>query len=300
MQPNTPADELLIIAISSSALFDLTDSDAVFAANGVEAYQRYQIEREGEPLRPGVAFPLVKKFLSLNAGGQQQVRVVLLSKNSSDTGLRVFKSIEHYNLDIARAAFTGGEPPYRYAPALRANLFLSANEHDVRAALNDNIAAAKILSAPAETTEDKQLRIAFDGDAVLFSDQAEQVYQKRGLHIFSQTEKTRANEPLPEGPFKSVLAALHKLQQNDASDQAPIRTALMTARGAPAHERVIKTLRAWNIRIDESYFLDGMDKGEFLRAFNADIFFDDQLDHCDSTRRYVPTGHVPHGIVNAR
>lgn len=305
----TTFDNALVIAISSRALFDLEESHAVYTEHGLAAYARYQIERENQPLGRGVAFSMVKKFLALNdedgsgdeGGGKdnrQKVEIVLISRNSADTGLRIFNSIQHYGLNISRAAFTGGQSPYRYVQPFGTDLFLSADSLDVSQALESGAAAATILPSRVETASSAQLKIAFDGDAVLFSDEAEQVYQQQGLQAFSDKEKTSANKPLPGGPFKNVLAALHMIQQNYATQDSPIRTALITARAAPAHERVIKTLRAWKIRIDESYFLGGMDKGEFLRAFGADIFFDDQRGHCESARQHVPTGHVPHGIAN--
>lgn len=303
----TRFDNTLVIAISSRALFDMEASHQVFVDQGIDAYCRYQIEHESEVLSPGVAFGMVKKFLALNqATGsddesiRQQVEIVLISRNSADTGLRVFNSIEHYGLSISRAAFTGGESPYRYVQPFNASLFLSADPEDVCNALDRGIAAATILPSKTGDTESHQLKIAFDGDAVLFSDVAEQVYQSHGLDAFAETEKKAANQPLPGGPFKPVLAALHRIQGAYSLDKSPIRTALITARGAPAHERVIRTLRAWQVRIDESFFLGGMDKGEFLRTFDADIFFDDQSGHCDSARLYVPTGHVPSGISNRR
>ncbi len=297
----------LVIAISSRALFDMTDSHTVYTKHGIDAYCQYQIEHENETLNPGVAFPMVKKFLALNTQAdhnhnaadqakQADVEIVLLSRNSADTGLRIFNSIEHYGLDITRAAFTGGQSPYPYVSSFAADLFLSADPSDVRQALSAGYAAATILPSRMDTSDSNELKIAFDGDAVLFSDEAEQIFQSRGLNAFSKTEKQAANQPLPGGPFKNVLATLHRIQQNHP--HSPIRTALITARGAPAHERVIKTLRAWNIRIDESFFLGGLDKGEFLRTFDADIFFDDQCNHCDSARQHVPTGHVPSGITN--
>ena len=296
----TTFDNVLVIAISSRALFDLEESHKVFVEQGLEAYSRYQIERENQPLAAGVAFRLVEKFQTLNdEDNQPAVEIVLISRNSADTGLRIFHSIEHYGLRITRAAFTGGQPSYQYVKPFGADLFLSADPLEVRQALESGIAAATILPSRVDTNSQAQLKIAFDGDAVLFSDEAEQVYQEQGLQTFTDREKTSANEPLPGGPFKNVLAALHIIQKNYASDDSPLRTALITARSAPTHERVIKTLRAWNIRIDESYFLGGMDKGEFLRAFGADIFFDDQRGHCESARQHVPTGHVPHGIANS-
>lgn len=300
----TSFENTLVIAISSRALFDMSDSHAVYTEQGIDAYCQYQIEHETETLNPGVAFNMVKKFLALNSASEdvksQHVEIVLISRNSADTGLRVFNSIEHYGLDISRAAFTGGQSPYEYVEAFGADLFLSADPADVNQALAVGHAAATILPSHTDNSSNNELRIAFDGDAVLFSDEAEMVFQKQGLDAFTKNEKQSANEPLPGGPFKTVLAALHRIQQNhgDKGSESPIRTALITARGAPAHERVIKTLRAWDIRIDESYFLGGMDKGQFLKTFGADIFFDDQKGHCDSARQHVPTGHVPNGVIN--
>ncbi len=293
-------NEKLVVAISSRALFDLEESHHVFETDGVDAYCRYQIEHENETLEPGVAFPLVKKLLRLNHLSPERVRVevVLISRNSADTGLRVFNSIQHYELAISRAAFTGGVSPYRYVRPFNAHLFLSADPTDVRSALDAAYAAATILPSKVGMNESEQLRIAFDGDAVLFSDEAERVYKREGLAAFTAFETAAASSPLPGGPFKNFLSALHRIQSEFPAEDTPIRTALFTARAAPAHERVIRTLRAWNIRIDEAMFLGGLDKGEFLRTFGADIFFDDQRGHCDSARLHVPTGHVPHGVAN--
>ena len=253
----TEFDDKLVIAISSRALFNLEQSHRIYVEQGIEAYCQYQIEHESEALAPGVAFSMVKKFLALNDANRQLVEIVLISRNSADTGLRVFNSIEHYGLTISRAAFTGGESPYRYVQPFGAELFLSADPEDVRRALDNGIAAATILPSKSKSVKSGRLKIAFDGDAVLFSDDSEQIYQTHGLERFSENEKNAANEPLPGGPFKPVLAALHGIQEAYPSDRSPIRTALITARAAPAHERVIRTLRAWNIRIDESYFLGG-------------------------------------------
>lgn len=292
------AHSKLTVAVSSRALFDLEQAHKVYVEEGVEAYCRYQIERENQVLEPGVAFPVVKKLLALNGEGDKRVEVILLSKNSADTGLRVFKSIEHYGLDITRAAFAGGESPYRYAKPFGAHLFLSADPGDVCVALQEGLAAATILPSKAPDLREGQLRIAFDGDAVLFSDVAEQIYQRDGLEAFEQSERAAAHEPLPGGPFKEFLATLHAIQRDSPPDAMPIRTALVTARAAPAHERVIRTLRAWDIRIDEAIFLGGRPKGEFLQAYGADLFVDDQQGHCEVARQFVPTGHVPHGVVN--
>lgn len=293
-------DDRLVVAISSRALFDLEESHRVFEQEGVEAYCRYQMEHEDDPLEPGVAFPLVRKLLALNERlGRPAVEVILLSRNSADTGLRVFNSIQHHGLAVTRAAFTGGASPYRYVRPFGADLFLSADPEDVRRALEAGFAAATLL--PGRHTRapgDEVVRIAFDGDAVLFADVAERIYKRDGLEAFARAERDAAHEPLPGGPFKGFLAALNRLQSAFPPEDCPIRTALVTARSAPAHERVIRTLRAWSIRIDEALFLGGLDKGDFLEAFGADIFFDDQRVHCESAAGRVPTGHVPHGVAN--
>ncbi len=289
----------LVLAISSRALFDLSASHRVYEAEGVEAYRQYQIEHEEELLEPGDAYPLVEKLLSLNANLQQaQVEVILVSRNSADTGLRVFNSIQHYGLAISRAAFVGGRSPYPYLAAFGCHLFLSTHAEDVRSALDAGFAAATILSGGARRAASAELRMAFDGDAVLFSDESERVYQSSGLEAFQAHEREAARQPLLGGPFKPFLAALNRLQREFPHDACPIRTALVTARSAPAHERVIRTLRDWDIRLDESLFLGGLDKSAFLEAFAADVFFDDQPGHCEKANAVVATGHVPHGVSN--
>jgi 5'-nucleotidase len=295
---NTENDRL-IVAISSRALFNLDESHRVYEEQGVTAYRQYQIEHEDEPLLPGDAFHLVKKLLHINhILGQTRVEVILLSRNTADTGLRVFNSIEHHGLEISKAAFCGGSSPYRYISAFNSHLFLSTNGQDVRQALENGIAAATIMPSKAANTADWKLRFAFDGDAVLFSDEAERIYKTKGLDAFTQSERESAKSPLSGGPFKPFLAALQRLQKEFPEDTSPIRTCLVTARAAPAHERVVRTLRAWDIKIDESLFLGGQDKGVFLQAYDADVFFDDQQGHCESTREHVATGHVPAGIAN--
>ncbi len=293
-------NDKLVVAVSSRALFNLDDSHHVFEEDGLQAYSEYQVAREEEPLTPGEGFPLVQKLLRLNDALDPscQVEVVLLSRNSADTGLRIFNSIQHYELDITRAAFCGGESPWRYINAFGCKLFLSNEAQDVRRALENGVAAARLVSRGAGASESDLLRFAFDGDAVVFSDEAEQIYKRDGLEAFTASEQAAAREPLRGGPFKPFLAALHRLQQAFPPTEAPIRTALVTARSAPAHERVIRTLRAWNIRIDESIFLGGLNKTEFLRAYQADVFFDDQQTHCDLASPHVATGHVPHGVAN--
>jgi 5'-nucleotidase len=288
----------LVVAISSRALFDLDESHRIFEEGGEESYSRYQIEKEDEPLSPGVAFPLAIKLLALN-GASPRVEVILISRNSADTGLRIFNSIRHHGLDISRAAFTRGASPYRYIGAFGAHLFLSADAGDVRKALEAGIAAATILPSATGQNTDGQLCIAFDGDAVLFSDESERIYAADGLDAFNRNEAEAKDRPLSGGPFRPVLAALHEIQSGYPANASPIRTALVTARGAPAHERVIRTLRSWGIRIDEALFLGGRAKGEFLKAFGADIFFDDQTRHCESAANHVAAGHVPFGVKNA-
>jgi 5'-nucleotidase len=294
-------DKKLVVAISSRALFDLDESHEIYEQQGTQAYCQYQVENEDVPLTPGAAYNLVKKLLSFNNKDADKplVEIILLSRNSADTGLRIFNSIQHHQLDITRAVFTSGNSPYRYVSTFGANLFLSTSHNDVRKALDAGIAAATILpSNNGIISEHKQLRIAFDGDAVLFSDESERIYKEKGLQAFTENEQQTAKHPLSGGPFKNFLMALNHLQTEYGEDETPIRTALVTARSAPAHERVIRTLRAWGIRIDEAIFLGGMDKGPFLKAFGADIFFDDQQGHCESAREHVATGHVPHGVAN--
>ena len=293
----------LVVAITARALFDLEDSHGLFEAEGVEAYANHQRQHEDDILQPGIAFPLVRKLLALNASSSPDapsVEVILLSRNSSDTGLRIFNSIQHHGLDIRRATFTSGAPVWPYIRPFGAQLFLSANPLSVHAALEAGVAAATILPAPATPSGHQQLRIAFDGDAVIFGDESERVSREQGIEAFGVHERARAREPLSGGPFRGFLSALHDLQVAfPVGDDAPIRTALVTARSAPAHERVIRTLREWGVRLDEALFLGGREKGPFLEAFGADIFFDDSPHNIDSARRHVAAGHVPHGIANS-
>ncbi|MDD2761162.1 MAG: 5'-nucleotidase [Methylomonas sp.] len=293
-------NQKLVVAISSRALFNLDDSHAIFEQQGKEAFCRYQIQHEDEVLQPGFGFQLVKKFLDINKAFPDAplVEIILLSQNSADTGLRIFNAIHHHDLAISRAAFTSGVSPYGYIPAFGADLFLSANGEDVKKALAAGYAAATIVSG-YQGSASAQLRIAFDGDSVLFSDDSERIYQQQGLQAFAANERDEARKPLPGGPLKGFLNALHRIQSHFDPDASPIRTALVTARAAPAHERVVRTLRAWNVRIDEALFLGGMSKGPFLKAFGADIFFDDQKGHCESAQMHqVTSAHVPHGVTN--
>ncbi len=293
----------LVIAISSTALFDMRESHDIYETQGVAAYANYQREHEEDILEPGEAFPLVTKLLRINEklGGEPRVEVILLSRNSADTGLRVFNSIAHHGLNITRAAFSGGKSPYRYVSAFACHLFLSTHAQDVRSALESGMAAATLLpSQSGSNNASDELRFAFDGDAVLFSDASERIFKERGLDAFTENEKASARMPMDPGPFKNFLQTLHSLQAEFPVDECPIRTALVTARAAPAHERVVRTLREWDIRIDESLFLGGLSKGDFLKSFGADVFFDDQQVHCTSASEHVATGHVPHGVANEK
>jgi 5'-nucleotidase len=291
-------DGRLVVAISSRALFDFEEENRVFEASDDRAYMQLQLARLDTPARPGVAFSLVKKLLAFNAESPR-VEVVILSRNDPVSGMRVFRSAQHFGLPVERGVFTRGQPPWRYLTPLAANLFLSTNEADVRSALDAGVPAARAVphSKRASDAHPNEVRIAFDGDAVLFSDEAERVYQREGLHAFQSHERDRSATPLAPGPFKPLLEALHRLQRAPAAGMR-VRTALVTARSAPAHERAIRTLMAWRIEVDEAMFLGGLPKGEFLREFEPDFFFDDQTRHVESAAGHVPAGHVAAGIRN--
>jgi len=290
----------LVVAISSRALFDFEEENRVFEETDDRAYMELQLSRLEMPAKPGVAFPLVQKLQSFNTPGNDQVAVVVLSRNDPVSGLRVFRSAQAAHLQLERGVFTRGRDPYPYLTSLGANLFLSAREQDVRAALAAGFAAARVYpdSAVAADRHPEEIRIAFDGDAVLFSDEAERVYHQEGLKAFQAHEIERAAVPLPPGPFKPLLEALQRLQTQAPDAPMRLRTALVTARSAPAHERAIRTLMAWNIQVDEAMFLGGLEKADFLREFEPDFFFDDQTGYCDTASRVGPTGHVVSGVRN--
>ena len=298
--PATLAGQL-VVAISSRALFDFEEENQVFEDGDDRAYMQLQLARVEQPARPGVAFSLVNKLLAFNAaagaaGGQAPVEVVILSRNDPVSGMRVFRSAQHYGLPVQRGVFTRGQAPWRYLRPLAANLFLSTNEADVRSALGCGVPAARVYpqSARASAAHPDDVRIAFDGDAVLFSDEAELVFQEQGLAAFQDHERSRAATPLAPGPFKPLLEALHRMQREPVSGMR-IRTALVTARSAPAHERAIRTLMDWQIEVDEAMFLGGLPKGSFLREFEPDFFFDDQTGHIENAAPHVPSGHVAAG-----
>lgn len=290
----------LVVAISSRALFDFEEENRVFETQGDEAYTQLQLERKDIAATPGVAYPLVRKLLRFNDHGHKRVEVVILSRNDPVSGLRVFNSAKQHGLMLERGVFTRGREPYPYLDPLRASLFLSAQEDDVRAAIHAGFPAARVYptAREADRSHADEIRIAFDGDAVLFSDQAEMIYKQGGLMAFQAHEIARSADPLPPGPFKPLLEALHRLQSAAPAGPLRIRTALVTARSAPAHERAIRTLMQWNIVVDEAMFLGGLDKAPFLEQFAPDFFFDDQTGYCDTAAEKAPTGHVPSGIAN--
>ncbi|QTD44663.1 5'-nucleotidase [Ottowia testudinis] len=297
--PATLQDQL-VVAISSRALFDFEEENCLFETGDAAAYMQLQLERLDVPARPGVAFSLVKKLLAFNDAAQRRVEVVVLSRNDPVSGMRVFRSVAAAGMTVERGVFTQGRDPFRYLRPLGAHLFLSANEADVRQALGLGFPAARVAigSPQAGSNHPDEVRIAFDGDAVLFADEAERVYQAKGLAAFQKHEKLKAELPLPDGPFKPLLAALHRLQQA-GSPVMRLRTALVTARSAPAHERAIRTLMHWGVGVDEAMFLGGLPKGEFLREFEPDFFFDDQTGHIEHAARHVPAGHVAAGVTNS-
>lgn len=292
-------DGKLVVAISSRALFDFEEENRLFDQGNDRAYMALQLERIDEPALPGVAFPLIKKLLAFNTADVQRVEVAILSRNDPVSGLRVYASAKYHELTIERGIFTRGRSPHGYLTPLHANLFLSANAADVRAAIAANVPAAQVYqSSVADASRNVQeIRIAFDGDSVLFSDEAERIFAGGDLNAFVAHEVSRAKIPLPPGPFKPFLAALHRLQ---TAGEVPIRirTALVTARSAPAHERAVRTLMDWNIEVDEAMFLGGLPKGPFLAAFEPDFFFDDQAGHCESAAQVAPAGHVLFGVKN--
>jgi 5'-nucleotidase len=293
-------DNLLVIGISSRALFDLEAEENIFRTQGLDAYRRHQIENENEILKPGAGFALVRALLNLNAlTDKQLVEVVIMSRNSSETAMRIFNSIKHYEMDmhIIRAALTGGASLAPYLAPFNVSLFLSLHEDDVQAAVNSGIGSALLYQKPGNAMEElPQIRIAFDGDAVIFSDESERIFQEHGIEAFEKHERENAQRPLPDGPFARLLKALSFIQNNFKNEEgraAPIRTALVTARSSPAHERVIRTLRAWDVIIDETFFMGGVDKSKVLAAFKPHIFFDDQPGHCARAAPLVQTGRVP-------
>lgn len=305
-----PIEDKLVIAVASSALFDLTESEAVFQ-HGQAEYRKYQRENQDHILDKGVAFPFIRRFLNLNRAmhGLNPVEVVLLSKNDTDTGLRVFKSIQHYGLDISRAAFTSGKSPFKYIPAFNVSLFLSADQNDVKAAINAGFAAGTVLKTGFNDDEnDCELRIAFDFDGVIADDQAETIYQQTGnIDKFHDSESEKALIPHDPGPLTCLFQKLAFLQKLELKYEAEhqdyhrmLRTAIVTARNAPSHERVVTTLRSWDVTVDETFFLGGIKKARILEVFKPHIYFDDQRLHLDASAGAVPSVHIPFGVTNRK
>ena len=287
----------LVIAISSRALFDLEEENQIFEKNGLDAYYKYQLENEDKSLKKGTGYRLVENILKINSffsSDERQVEVIILSKNNAATSLRITNAINDLKLDIIRSAWTSGTNISNYLKAFKVDLFLSADDNDVLNAIENGVAAAKILHSNENihNISNEQVRIAFDGDAVLFSEESELVYKNNGLDAFIEHEKENRNNPLEMGPFAKLLLTIAKIQAKFPTDKSPIRTALVTARSAPTHERVIKTFNLWGVRVDEAFFLGGTDKYEILQAFGADIFFDDQDVHLNLSSNVVPSAKV--------
>lgn len=291
--------EPLVIGISSRALFNLEQENKIFEEQGLLEYEAYQVQHEKDVLAKGSAFQLVRAFLNLNTLQEKRlVEVIVMSRNSPNTSLRIFNSIAHYGLDITRAALTGGAEIAPYLKAFRTDLFLSANQDDVKQAVDGGVAAATILPGSPHDNPDSavnQIHIAFDGDAVLFAAEAERIYRHEGIDAFQENEREKADIPLERGPFANFLTAVAHIQSLFPSKEAaPIRTALVTSRNAPAHERAVKTLRYWGVRVDEAFFLGGVSKKDVLSAFGAHIFFDDQHIHAGPASEVVPAAVVPY------
>ncbi len=295
----------LVIGVASSALFDLAEADALFRKKGVEAFRAYQRKHIDDPFAPGVAFPFVKRLLGLNAVRPKDppVEVMLLSKNDGETGQRAFRSIAHYGPPIERAAFLQGEAPHHYAAAFKCELFLSADEGDIRAAIAAGQPAGHVTpSAAVDDADDAELRVAFDFDGVLADDASERVFKEKGLEGFREAELALEGQPLAEGPLKPFLSRLAEIQKLETKTKGwtpRLKTALVTARGAPAHERVAATLDAWGLRLDQTFYLGGVEKTAVLKTMRPHIFFDDQRAHLESAAEVAASVHVPFGVANA-
>lgn len=299
----------LVIGLASSALFDLEESDNVFRTKGEEAYRTYQREKQYHQLSKGVAFPFIKKLLSINEINPDDppIEVILLSRNDPDTGLRVMNSIKGYGLGITRALFLQGRDPHKYINALSIDLFLSANEADVKQAIHAGYPAGQVLSSHIEDDilNDTELRIALDFDGVIVDDEAEKIYASQGIKGFHQYETDHASEAHNPGPLTSFLKKLADVQSQEKNfaesvgDYNPkLRISIVTARNAPSHERVINTMREWGITVNEAFFLGGIEKRKILEILNPHIFFDDQKIHLDPTTEILPSVHIPFGIRN--
>jgi 5'-nucleotidase len=292
----------LVVAVSSRALFDLEEENKIFEEKGLDDYYKYQLENENKPLKKGTGYRLIENLLKINtyfSSEDKQVEVIILSKNNAATSLRITNAIHESKLDIVRSGWTSGNDLSMYLKAFKVDLFLSANDADVINAIKGGVAAAKILQSHegVHNSLGDQVRVAFDGDAVLFSEASELVYKEHGLDAFIENEQSNKDNPMEKGPFAKFLLTISTIQQKFKDKESPIRTALVTARSAPTHERVIKTLNAWGVRVDEAFFLGGSDKYEVLEAFGADIFFDDQDVHLNLSSSVVPSAKVIHESI---
>lgn len=304
-----PIERKLVISVASSALFDLSESHQIYLTQGIEEYRLHQERNLDTPFPKGVAFPFIRRFLGINKAFPRQlpVEVVLLSRNSPETGLRVFRSIKHYGLDITRAGFMTGRSPHEYVPAFNASLFLSANEADVQKAIDANYPAGVVLPTKVYDDElDMELRVAFDFDGVIADDEAESVFKRNNdLDEFQAHEIEKQAIPHQPGPLADLfkkLSFMQKLEEKrlkeDAEYKKILRIAIVTARNAPAHERVVTTLKEWGVSADESFFLGGMQKSRILTILKPHMFFDDQRSHLESPAGDIPMVHVPFGIAN--
>ena len=294
----------LKIAVTTRALFKLEDENRIYEEQGTEVYEKYQISKEKDILEKGAAYSLIKALLSINdiEETRDQVEVIIITRNNANTGIRVFNSLEHYQLPITRGCFSGGAELTPYLEALNVDLFLTANERDAQKAIDAGIPAAVLLTnniPDYKSAYTNKIRISFDGDAVIFAEDSELIYKQEGMEKFKKNEAQHANDPMREGPFAKFLKVIGKLQQALGDNKDFIRTALITARNAPSHERVIKTLREWDVRIDEMFFLGGISKTPILKAFGAQIFFDDQKTYTEPASLIVPSGTVPYTSESA-
>jgi 5'-nucleotidase len=302
--------DTLVIGISATALFDLKDADEVFRQqyrqdkeSAIAEYRKYMLERENQALEDGTGMPLVKALLELNKyqpeGEPPLIEVVVMSRNSPETGVRVLQNIRKKQLKISRHAFTGGESVVDYLGAFDVDLFLTTSKKDAQKVIDGKTCAAAILKSPPNNpkkTPKGQVRIAFDGDAVLFDESSEIVYKSEGLERFNENEDQQQNEPMQEGPYAALLKKLSRLQERlpFSVEYSPVRISIVTARNAPAEMRVIKTLRHWGVYVDEIFFLGGLEKTQVLEAFQPHIFFDDQELHIENASKVVPSGKVPY------
>lgn len=303
-----PIEKKLVIAVASSALFDLTESHLVYREKGVEEYRKYQEQNVDNILEKGVAFPFIRRLLKLNEvfTEERPVEVVLLSRNSPETGIRVFRTIQHYGLDISRAAFFSGASHYKYLPAFNASLFLSHNQEDVVDACNSGFPAGKVLDSKMDDDEsDNELRIAFDFDGVIADDNSEKIYQKDGMNAFHTHEQNNASTPLQAGLLADLFRKISYFQKmetkrmiKDPNYQRLLKTSIVTARNAPSHERLINTLKSWGVDVNEAFFLGGIDKSRILNIMHPHMFFDDQIGHLSNLEN-IPAVHIPFGIANA-